>query len=73
MCYRSTQEVKTMVIGGIIGAIVAYILVASSTEGPKFPGDKSFNRRGPGCFASLLGLCLGIVIGAVIGMFAGLS
>jgi hypothetical protein len=55
-----------VVIGAIAGVVLAWIILALSSEGPKFPGDTS--GSGPGCLATLGLYLVGGVIGAIVGL-----
>lgn len=59
------------IIGAIAGAFVGWLITAIMTDGPKYPGDTSYEGGGPGCLVSLLLVIVLAAIGAVVGTFLG--
>jgi len=58
------------VVGAIAGAFVGWFIIAVLTDGPKYPGDNSY-EGGPGCLVSLVVVIVFVAIGAVVGTFFG--
>ena len=52
----------TIIIGMIIGIIIAHAVAAGMTNGPRFPGDRGYVPSGPGFFKYLLMLAAGAVL-----------
>jgi hypothetical protein len=59
----------TIIIGMIIGIIIAHAVAAGMTNGPRFPGDRGYVPSGPGFFKYLLMLAAGAGLGAIIANF----
>lgn len=62
-----------MIIGAVIGAVIGYAIVASLTDGPKFPGDKKYSGNGPGCLKSIGIVGIIALVGAGLGALLGLG
>jgi hypothetical protein len=58
------------IIGAIAGAFVGWLIIAVLTDGPKYPGDTSY-EGGPGCLVSLVVVIVLAAIGAAVGTFLG--
>lgn len=58
------------IVGAIAGAFVGWFIIAVMTDGPKYPGDTSY-EGGPGCLVSLVVVILLAAIGAAVGTFLG--
>ena len=56
------------IIGAIAGAFAGWLIIAILTDGPKYPGDTSY-EGGPGCLVSLVVVIVLAAIGAVVGTF----
>jgi hypothetical protein len=54
------------IVGAIAGAFVGWFIIAAFTDGPKYPGDTSY-EGGPGCLVSLVVVMVLAAIGAVAG------
>lgn len=58
------------IIGAIVGAFVGWLIIAVLTDGPRYPGDTSY-EGGPGCIMSLLVVIVLAGIGAAVGILLG--
>jgi hypothetical protein len=58
------------IIGAIAGAFLGWLIIAVLTDGPKYPGDTSY-EGGPGCIVSLVVVIVLAAIGAAVGTFLG--
>jgi hypothetical protein len=58
------------ILGAIAGAFLGWFIIAVMTDGPKYPGDTSY-EGGPGCLVLLVVVSLLAAIGAVVGTFLG--
>jgi hypothetical protein len=58
------------IVGAIAGAFVGWLIIAILTDGPKYPGDTSY-EGGPGCILSLLVVIVLAGIGAAVGTLLG--
>ena len=58
------------ILGAIAGAFLGWFIIAVMTDGPKYPGDTSY-EGGPGCLVSLVVVIVLAAIGAVAGTFLG--
>lgn len=58
------------IVGAIAGAFIGWLIIAILTDGPKYPGDTSYDG-GPGCIVSLLVVIVLAGIGAAVGTLLG--
>jgi hypothetical protein len=58
------------ILGAIAGAFLGWFIIAVMTDGPKYPGDTSY-EGGLGCLVLLVVVILLAAIGAVVGTFLG--
>ena len=58
------------ILGAIAGAFLGWFIIAVMTDGPKYPGDTSY-EGGPGCLVLLVVVILLAAIGAVVGTSLG--